>query len=436
MKLALLVLTVALVSARADAPGGSPDPVFANIPLDRWSEKDPGMHFRWSSEVSKPTLSQHQRLAINIKIQMDGSEVLKREGQGRLLLLIQMRDQTGRVFQTHNLLSLENVNPDSNRTATQYLQDAFVLPGDYQVSLGLFVPKTGEHAITRRSLHVDPLPHDPLPDAWRELPSVEFLPEEATPDSWYLPTVEGRLNLHLETKRPVSIDVLVNGSSTEQLPATRRVAATKTGPGVLIPAVKALSHMKVGNGSARIAFLDLERRRVSFEQTVEHNLQWRELRDALTEATPNKIDLASLENRGQNPQFFLNEIQRRALQASDTKPLCVLILLSGPMAFDKANVKPIPELNNPDCKVFYLRFHPMTTAFRAPPYVFGGPAEGRGRGVSRTGGGPMNPGLPAYDELFNLTKPLHPRLFDVTTPEEVRKALATILSEVARLGND
>ena len=40
---------------------------------------------------------------------------------------------------------------------------------------------------------------------------------------------------------------------------------------------------------------------------------------------------------------------------------------------------------------------------------------------------------PPIDQLEPLLKPLVPRLFEIATPEEFRKALATILAEIARL---
>jgi hypothetical protein len=37
------------------------------------------------------------------------------------------------------------------------------------------------------------------------------------------------------------------------------------------------------------------------------------------------------------------------------------------------------------------------------------------------------------DQLEPLLKPLEPRLFEVATPEQFRKALAAILAEIAKL---
>ena len=39
----------------------------------------------------------------------------------------------------------------------------------------------------------------------------------------------------------------------------------------------------------------------------------------------------------------------------------------------------------------------------------------------------------AFDSLEPLLKPLQPRLFEVYTPEQFRKALASMLEEIARL---
>ncbi len=413
------------------AANGATDPVFAKILFDRWSEKDHPGNFRWETRITQPVLSPHQRLILTITVQVDGADLMKRQGQGRLLLLIQLRDRAGQVYQNHSSLSLDTVGPEVNRTQLEYTQDAFVLPGDYQLSTGVLVSDTSEHAVQHRALHVDALHHDPLPDAWRELPAVEFLPAASPPESWYLPTVEGRLNLRVETKRPVRIELLVNGSVTEQMPTTMRpLRSERLGVGELIPAAKVLSRIKVSDGSLRVALLDLERRRVGFEQAVVRDLDWAELKAALAEGDPNKIDVKSLENSGQNAQFFLSEI-RKGISAECVEPLHVVIVLSGPMAFGKANPSPMQASADPNRKVFYIRYHAM--ARRTPP-GFGGPENnprrrgGRGAGLDFPRPVPL-----AADELFGLIKALDPRLFDVTTAEEFRKVLATILSEIGRL---
>jgi hypothetical protein len=39
------------------------------------------------------------------------------------------------------------------------------------------------------------------------------------------------------------------------------------------------------------------------------------------------------------------------------------------------------------------------------------------------------------DSLEGTLKPVEPRLFEVNTPEQFRKALGTLLGEIARMGS-
>ncbi|HEY6392642.1 MAG TPA: hypothetical protein VIX89_15275 [Bryobacteraceae bacterium] len=417
-------------SGFADKPAGSLDPIFKTVPFDSWSEKDSSARFRWSTHISSPVLSQHQRLLIDFKIQVDGAELVKRRGQGRVQLLIQLRDQAGALYQNHNSMTLEDVKPELSRSYSIYTQNALVAPGDYEVSLGWFVTATGEHAVVRRPLHVDPLAHDPLPDAWRDLPSVAFLPEELTA-SWYGSAAGGRLNLPVETPRPVRIELLVNASRTEQM-AQPSSGGSRLSASILIPVINVLSQIKPGNGSLNLAMLDLERQRVGFEQKAVRELDWTKLLDTLSADNPNTIDLKSLERRQQNAQFFVSEIRHRVQAGVGVEGLHVLIVLSGMMAFDRADLTPMRDAPDPNCKVFYIRYRSIThlPSRVANPFF---PAGAARRPIGRRGPVSQDPALQPRDDLFVLIKSLDPRLFDVATPAEFRKALANIMSEIARL---
>ena len=93
------------------------------------------------------------------------------------------------------------------------------------------------------------------------------------------------------------------------------------------------------------------------------------------------------------------------------------------------NKHPIEVDGKPDGKVYYLRYH-------LPPDRL--PAENLFDSRSRAGR--RNPGAvqqqpapEAFDSLEPLLKPLQPRLFEVYTPDQFRKALGVILEELARL---
>jgi hypothetical protein len=59
---------------------------------------------------------------------------------------------------------------------------------------------------------------------------------------------------------------------------------------------------------------------------------------------------------------------------------------------------------------------------------------GRQRSIMGRGAPPRpTPNAVQQDSLEGTLKPLDPRLFDVETPEQFRKALAAILSDISRM---
>jgi hypothetical protein len=277
---------------------------------------------------------------------------------------------------------------------------------------------------------VPEIQRDPLPEAGHNLPEVEFVTLGEAPDAWYLPEITSRLYLPVLNERPVRVEVVVNESPTEL--ATRRAGrAMKRNMGNLIPALRALSEMDIKDGSINVTLLDLERRKVSFNQEAASNLDWARLRSALMDNDTNSIDVHALENHEQNAQFFVSEIRKRLEIGEDSAR--VLIVLSGPMAFPKGqDLRPIEATPEPGVRVFYVRYYPPAPGFQGG----GTPENMRPRG--RLPPPPNVPGAPVRgtsteDSLARTLKPLAPRVFDVTTPIEFRSAIATIISEISRL---
>jgi len=320
-------------------------------------------------------------------------------------------------------MDLEHMEEGMKANNAVFSQLVFLLPGDYRIAVAIFANATGEHGVIKRRLHVSPLKNDPLPGAWRDLPAVEFITPSMPPDSWYLPSIQGKLRLAVETREPVHVDLVVNLTPSEQVTGSTRVQNRNFG--VLLPATKVLSQVDWGNSTFSIALLDLSRRRVTYKQDDMRGLDWSKAGSSLTEVNPGIIDIKSLENRQYNAEFFLDEI-RRSIGAKRPAPRGsrVLIVLSSAVQFASGqDVHPI-RLDGPtDAKVFYIRYQPP------PRIVVGPPIAGR-RG--RPGNGVANFG-PQFDQLEPLLKPLEPRLFVVGTPEQFRRALATILTEIAKL---
>jgi hypothetical protein len=94
-----------------------------------------------------------------------------------------------------------------------------------------------------------------------------------------------------------------------------------------------------------------------------------------------------------------------------TDPPRVLIVLSAPVNFTHQETAPPPELPpDPRRHVFYLR-----DARFAPPHT----AEWRDSLFA--------------DDIERILRPQGARIFRITTPEQFRKALAAILSEIASI---
>ncbi|MCU1261522.1 MAG: hypothetical protein JWO80_4407 [Bryobacterales bacterium] len=402
--------------------------MFTTVPFQEWLTRGEQGPFRWTSRVATVYLSNHQRLTAEVEVRLDGVDLAKRRGKGEMLILVQFTDIAGRVYQDHGSIDLEKIQESMKRSDVVYSQPVFVTPGDYEVTVAILDTATNEHAIRKQSAHVAPLKSDPLPQAWRDLPSVEFIAATEPPDSWYRPAVKGKLNLPLDTRQEVRIEVIVNLTPSEQASGSFRVQDRNLS--ALLPALKAISQIEASKATLNVSLLDLTRRKVVFRQEDVHELDWSKMRGSLAEATPGSIDVKSLEDRGHNAAFFVSEVARRIASAGEKPP--VVIVLSSPVEFEQgADLRPI-NVSAVESRVFYIRYHAQSErrmiAARDPRMIgrarIGGPPGGRG--------GMQAPHVP-IDQLEPTLKPLNPELFDVQTAEEFRKALASLMQEVSRL---
>jgi hypothetical protein len=376
---------------------------------------------RWTARVLDPQLSPHQRLAARVFVQLDGRELARRRGKGQLLVLVQVNDEKGLAWQNHQEMDLEPVEEGIKANDAIFSQSFFVLPGDYRVAIAIYDTATREHSIAKRKLHVAGLRNDPLAGAWSDLPPVEFIPVEKPPDSWYLPSIDTRLRLMAETREPSHIDLVVNLTPSERFTGSSRVQNRNMG--ALLPAMKVLSHIEWRNAKFGLALLDLARRRVTWNQEGPQTLDWEKARASLEEVQPGLIDVKSLENRTQSAQFFVGEVDRR-LRARKKQE--IMIVLSSPVEFEPGqDMRPIELDSSLGARVYYIRYQPF-------PPIYIGRANPRSRMTMPDGSRPPQ-GQYVIDQLAPLLKPLEPRLFEVSTPEQFRKVLALILAEIAKV---
>ncbi len=192
----------------------------------------------------------------------------------------------------------------------------------------------------------------------------------------------------------------------------------------LIPRLEVLSEMELRNGSMNVTLLDVERRKVTFTGEVSGRPIRRRIGPALRENDPGKIDI-HWSKITEDAQFFISEIRKRLV---GSEPQRVMIVLSAPLDFPKGeDLTPIQTSPQPGNQVFYIRCN-------SPLY----PSAGLSPGPAFEPALPANPAphMARYvnnsDSLERTLKPLHPRLFDVTTAAEFRSALAAIMNEISQ----
>lgn len=421
---AILLLSLAAAASRLLATGGSPDAVFSPLPFEAWLSQNEQAHIHWTVRISDIELTNYQRLSTRVEIEVDGPELAKRRGKGQFLMLVQFNDDRGGVWQFHESIDLTRVPEAIKHNAALYAQSYFLLPGDYRIAIAVYDTATAEHSVIKRRLHVSPLRNDPLPEAWMGLPAVELIAEDEPPNNWYLP-FSGRLRLAVEPHHPVEVDLVVNMTPSERLSGSS--GAQNQNLSFLLPIFKVISQLEWRNSTLNVTLLDLAHHRVAFQQDNVRRLEWRRARKSLAEINPGIIDVHSLENRRFSADFFLSQIAGRIGELHDS-PQRVVIVLSSPVEFQSGEeLNPIDLSARPDFKIYYFRYQPQ------PQPVFAGRPIGR-QAWARTRRLPQRQAFaPELDQLAPLLKPVDPRLYDVTTPEQVRRALAGMMAEIAKM---
>jgi hypothetical protein len=422
-------------TALADVTGFR-DPAFAKFPFDQWLSGSRNQ-FHWMVTIGPADLSTHQRMILRVTARVDGRDAYKRRGRGALVSLIQYRDAAGHIWQNHTSLELTRLQPVIQN---QYLFTtfyAFVLPGDYTVSVAVCDSATLEHSVTVRKVHVDPLKQDPLPGAWAGLPAVDPISSETDPPAvWFLPDVTTRLNLRVATRKKVHLRVLLNTTPSQK--ASGSMAAMRANMNLLIPALKVLSNIELPNGAIDAELLDLTHRRVTFEQHNVHELNWPLIEKVFAGNHPGVIDAAALRGQWQMRKFFWDEVSRKLAPAGDGA-IPVVIVLSGPAFLeDQEPLEPVSYTAEAQRRLFYIRYRTQQLPGRGNgrSNIFSGTMMGRsGRVPARMMVPPADPDyIPPMplDDLQHTVEPLNARIFDAASSQQLRRVLAAILEQIAK----
>jgi hypothetical protein len=373
-----------------------------SIPISEWLNSGDHTEIPWNFRVNEPYLRVDQRLEVLYSVQIDAKTLNKTGKQHELFLISRISTPDGEWLNQPSILrqDLDKELP-SNRQA-QFFMWVVVQPGDYMLWGVLYDRKTGKHNVTRHHFKVPDIHGDPLPDLYSKMPLVEF-PDYGDSDQ-PLGVVNSLLYLPVRNKRPIQIELISMLSPPEQWTGCRGCArAVRAHNNDTLGALSALSQMEPAVGTMSIAGLDLVRRQVIFDQRDFKSVKWSSLMNAMKKAGSPDISASALQGSKNNGAFFRDFVDKEInAEPGEGSPLRVFIVVTSSTLFESgADLKPLQIEGDCHCRAYYLRFRLNIND--------------------------------VFDQLERFIKPLHPRVFDLITARDLRKAIAEIVGDLGKL---
>jgi hypothetical protein len=371
-----------------------------SIPISDWLNTGEHAEIPWEFRVRGPYLRMDQRLEISYTVRLGGKGLNRSGKEHELFLINRISSPDGEWLNEAKIIrhTLDGEMP-------KHLDAEFVIrivaqPGDYLLWVALYDRKTGKHNVGKKRLRVSELRSDPLPELYRRMPLVEF-PEIAPGDNKDLGLVTSQLNLPVRNKRPLEVDLISMLSPPEQWTGRMRVVRTHNDD--TLGALAALSQMELSPGSLSITGLDLVRRRVIFEQRGFESVQWLQFVEAMKKAQSPDISAKDLQESKNNGAFFREILnQRLAVASPENNGMRVIIVVTSPRLFESgSDLRPLQLESDCNCRVYYLRLRLNVND--------------------------------VFDQLERLMKPLRPHVFNLITPQDLRKAIADIVEDLGKL---
>jgi len=384
--------------------------LFDRLPFEEWVKEGPKQQVRWQTQVGYLGLSGYQRQLVGIEVYVDLPDLLQRPRDRELILLVQLTDSSGRRYRSARTLELSSLKavPNGGRHELQRFDwKAFALPGDYQVVMALYHADTGEHNLAQKRLRVPAIHNDPLVDSWRGLPGVEFWAPIAVEDIdfFYRPEFEDTLNLPLETRRPVHLEIMVDLAASDlfhgsDLLYNRYLSA-------VLPTMKIFSQIQIKNGTTDVSVLDMARREVRFRQEDARQLDWESMKHALAKNGAAVVSVDALSPKHKGPALIREERTRRLTEEeAGAEPLRVFVVISSSLGlYSFAGLKSSLLPANCSCVVYYLEYDSSRR-----PGMYG-----------------------AIGNVKKMLRPLPVHAYEAHSAEAVRKALAAILKDVREI---
>jgi hypothetical protein len=367
------------------------------VPFEAWMQEGARTDIEWVLKVSKPKLGISQRQHIEVLAEIRGTKLNQPGAQPELLIVSALRPVGGEWSASRGVAKVIVDRPLEKREWLQIRHRAFLRPGNYELGVILADRTSGRRNVALRRIEVLPLKKDPLPEADRDLPAVEFIQGQKDLDTVLLPGVESRLHLPVASKSRLRVDVLLNLTPSMFMKGSKLAVEATTL--FMVGVSRLLSQLEFRNGSLRISALDLERQRILYELNGGEAQDWEAVRTSVAGINPASIDVRSLSQRKQSAAYLRRVVEEKLTARLGRDERRVVIVVTTPVLFEwGSDLKSIPALPECDCRVYYLQYRIF---FRS-----------------------------AFDDLSRVLKNLKPRKFTLDSPLELREALAEILAEL------
>ena len=370
-----------------------------SIPISDWLNVGEHSEIPWTFSVREPYLRVDQRLEVPYIARISGKDLNRSGDNHELFLVNRISSLEGEWLNEPNIVRHTVEANLPNNVRAEFQMHVVVQPGEYTLWAVLYDRKTGKHNVAKRRLRVPELRSDPLPDLYRRMPLVEF-PAVDESNSDETGFVNGQLYLPVRNKRPLQVELISMLSPPEQWTGRARVVHAHNDD--TLGALSALSQMDLTDGSLSIAGLDLARRRVMFEQKDFQRVEWASLVQAMKKAQSPDISAEALQGSKNNGAFFREYLSQRLSDDSTVADgMRVMIVVTSSQLFESgSDLRPLQIEGDCNCRVYYLRFRLNISD--------------------------------VFDQLERFMKPLRPRVFNLITARDLRKAIAEIVQDLGK----
>lgn len=390
----ILLLGLNSVAAAQDYPPLD----LRSIPISDWLNAGDHAEIPWGFSVRQPYLRIDQRLEISYTARISGKDLNRAGPEHELFLINRISSPDGEWLNEPYIVRHTVEGQLPNNVRAEFLIRAVAQPGEYTLWAVLYDRKTEKHNVARRRIRIPEVRRDPLPGLYDRMPLVEFVDvDDLTGDG--TASLNGQLYLPVQNKRPLHVELISMLSPPEQWTGRSRILRAHNDS--TLGALSALSQIELAEGSVSISGLDLVRRQVMFEQHEFESVEWTDLMEAMKQAQGPKISTEALQGSKNNGAFFREFLNQRLTGVPDADRLRVFILVTSSRLFESgSDLRPLQIEGDCNCRVYYLRFRLSLND--------------------------------VFDQLDKLIKPLRPRIFNLMTAVDLRRAIAAIVEDLRK----